>query len=303
VCARPSRHFGPAQTPSAVARASTAVDSSRLSGYASEVREGEQERDGTLEGRSARGRAREAGAVFAPRLRVAKARDRPLVLPPSRSRQRSFGPLRMGRDPDEQITLFISRTAPPQRVPVRSWGGWGCMIHDVGDTGPYFDPGFHPSRPSLSLSLCPPVSLCLACAPSFLASTSRGLELFAATRPSSFPPLPCLGWREWRFQRWHYPTAGLAGPFSLTNFPPRIAGESRKRERAVRPHGLPARHDFIFQIFTVPRQTFASAKRDVFRIIAISIKMKSRVGTQQRSVCRSDHSERRVIVYHQYPCV
>lgn len=32
----------------------------------------------------------------------------PLVLPPSR--HKSFGPLRMGRDPNEQITLFISRT-------------------------------------------------------------------------------------------------------------------------------------------------------------------------------------------------
>lgn len=42
VCARPSRHFGPAQTPSAVARASSVVDSSWLSEYANSERGGQK---------------------------------------------------------------------------------------------------------------------------------------------------------------------------------------------------------------------------------------------------------------------
>lgn len=54
--------------------------------------------------------------------------------------------------------------------------GWGCMIHDAGDTGPYFDPSFYSSCFSVPL-----VPL------SFLPSTSLGLELFAQYTPFPFP--------------------------------------------------------------------------------------------------------------------
>lgn len=49
------------------------------------------------------------------------------------------------------------------------------MIHDVGDTGPYFDPTPPASRPVSVRTL------------SFLPSTSLGLELFAQYTPSPPP--------------------------------------------------------------------------------------------------------------------
>lgn len=86
VCARPSRHFGPVQTPSVVARASSAVDSSGCQsarGLASRAQR--WERDGTSDRsareRTKRARRRVAGFLIPP-LWVTKARNPPLVLPP-----------------------------------------------------------------------------------------------------------------------------------------------------------------------------------------------------------------------------
>lgn len=109
--------------------------------------------------------------------------------------------------------------------------GWGCMIHDVGDTGPYFDPSFHSScfllclRPSrLRPALIPPIDV---------ARSWTLCTIYLFPIPPSFPPLPCLRWRECRFQQ-YYPTAGLADPFSLTNFPPRIVGLPHKLQGLIR---------------------------------------------------------------------
>lgn len=85
VCACPSRHFGPVQTPSVVARASSAVDSpSCTRGLASRTRRGtETKMERMTEARSRKDEAkrREAWTALILQLWVTKARDSPLVLP------------------------------------------------------------------------------------------------------------------------------------------------------------------------------------------------------------------------------
>jgi len=198
VCARPSRHFGPVQTPSAVARASSAVDSSSCQsahGFASRAQKRERDRrsDRSARERTKRTRRRVAGYLI-PSLWVTKARNPPLVLPPLVLLEVLWTAADGSGSQRTNNIVYFSDGSHRRNALQFAPRGWECMIHDVGDTRPYFDPSFHSSLfiPSSSVS-CDFVSPI-----DFVRSWT-----LCTIHPFLIPfssPLPCLRWRECRFQ-------------------------------------------------------------------------------------------------------